>query len=56
MTYLTVDEAAELLRVSRRTILRMVDAGKIPSALKVGAQYRIPSTFVDEMKMSVAAK
>ena len=40
LKFLTLVEAAEILRVSRRTLLRMIKQKKIPS-LKVGGQWRI---------------
>ena len=49
-TYLTVDEVAERLRVSRMTIYRLVHAGKIRH-LKVGGSFRIPeSAYADYLK------
>jgi len=38
--FLTLVEAAEILRVSTRTLIRMIQKGKMP-ALKVGGQWRI---------------
>ena len=38
--YLTVQEAAEELRVSTATIYRLIEARKIP-VLRVGSQWRI---------------
>jgi excisionase family DNA binding protein len=40
--YLTVPQAAELLQVSEKTILRLIKAEKI-EARRVGRQWRIPS-------------
>ena len=40
LKFLTLVEAAEILRVSKRTLLRMIKQKKIPS-LKVGGQWRI---------------
>jgi len=37
---LTLNEAAELLQVSTRTLQRMIHSGQMP-ALKVGGQWRV---------------
>lgn len=37
---LTLTEAAEILQVSKRTLLRMIQQGDVP-AFKVGGQWRI---------------
>lgn len=37
---LTISDAAELLRVSEKTIRRMIEAGDIPAS-KIGGQWRI---------------
>ena len=39
--FLTVNEAAKVLRVGRRTVYRLVETGKVP-AKKTGGQWRIP--------------
>ena len=39
--FLTVNEAAKVLRVGRRTVYRLVETGKVP-AKKVGGRWRIP--------------
>ena len=39
--FLTVDEVAELLRVSARTVQRLLKEGKLPG-VRVGRQWRIP--------------
>lgn len=41
--FFTLDEVAEILRVSKRTIHRMIQQRKMP-AFKVGGQWRIPET------------
>lgn len=38
--FLTVNEAAEILRVSRDTVFSLIRSGKLP-AFKVGKQFRI---------------
>ena len=40
---LTLNEAAELLQVSTRTLQRMIHSGEMP-ALKVGGQWRVRET------------
>lgn len=37
---LTLEAAAEILQVSKRTLLRMIQKGEVP-AFKVGGQWRI---------------
>ncbi|MDH3958218.1 MAG: helix-turn-helix domain-containing protein [Actinomycetota bacterium] len=44
---LTVAEVATILRLSKMTVYRMVNAGTLP-ALKVGRSVRIPEHVVDE--------
>jgi excisionase family DNA binding protein len=47
LRFLTVPEAAELLQVSTRTLLRMVWRKELP-ALKVGGQWRISESRLTE--------
>ena len=44
--YLTVEEVAELVRVSRMTVYRWVRAGELP-AVRVGRSFRIPQDALD---------
>lgn len=46
--FLTVAEVAELARVSRMTVYRMVHAGELP-AIRVGKSYRVPQSAVEEL-------
>lgn len=46
MQYLTIAEVAEILRVHKRTVWLNIKKGNIP-AVKVGAQWRIPDTFLE---------
>lgn len=46
--FLTVAEVAELARVSRMTVYRMVHAGELP-AIRVGKSYRVPQAAVEQM-------
>jgi excisionase family DNA binding protein len=40
MLFLTLQQTAELLQLSRRTVMRMVQQKKLP-AFKVGGQWRV---------------
>jgi excisionase family DNA binding protein len=44
---LTVNEVANILRVSNMTVYRLVKSGQIP-AIRVGKNYRIKETDVNE--------
>ncbi len=46
--YLTVKEAAELLRVSTATVFRKLRSGELP-ATKFGRSWRIRRSVLDEM-------
>lgn len=46
--FLTVAEVAEMARVSRMTVYRMVHAGELP-AIRVGKSFRVPEAAVQEM-------
>ena len=54
---MTVDEVADYLRVTEKTIYRLLKRGKIP-ATKVGNQWRFDKTLIDEwlQRSSVGAK
>lgn len=39
--FVTVSEVAEVMRVSKMTVYRMIHAGNIP-AVRVGKSYRVP--------------
>jgi len=45
--FLTVAEVAELMRVSKMTVYRLVHAGELP-AVRFGRSYRVPETAVTE--------
>jgi excisionase family DNA binding protein len=45
--FATVAEAAEVLHVDRRTVLRAIDRGEIP-AVRVGQQLRVPVVWIRE--------
>ncbi len=43
--FLTVAEVADLMRVSKMTVYRLVHAGELP-AVRFGRSYRVPETAV----------
>jgi excisionase family DNA binding protein len=46
-TFLTIEEIAERLRVSRNTVVSLIDRGELP-AIRVRRQYRVKeSDFLD---------
>ncbi|MDN4610523.1 helix-turn-helix domain-containing protein [Arthrobacter burdickii] len=45
--FLTVAEVADLMRVSRMTVYRLVHAGDLP-AVQFGRSYRVPESAVGE--------
>jgi excisionase family DNA binding protein len=48
MTFLTVQEVADIMRVSSMTVYRMVHSGDIP-AIRFGRSFRIPQSAVTNM-------
>ena len=46
-TFLTVAEVAEMMRVSKMTVYRLVHAGELP-AVRVGRSFRVHESAVDE--------
>lgn len=52
--FLTVAEVAELMRVSKMTVYRMVHAGELP-AVRFGRSYRVPELAVaDALQRPIA--
>ena len=45
--FLTVAEVAELMRVSKMTVYRLVHSGEIP-AVRVGRSFRVPEKAVHD--------
>lgn len=45
--FLTVAEVADIMRVSKMTVYRMVHAGELP-AIRFGRSYRVPEAAVTE--------
>jgi excisionase family DNA binding protein len=52
---MTVDEVADYLRVTEKTIYRLLERGKIP-ATKVGRQWRFDTTSIDKWLRRNSAK
>lgn len=50
--FMTVAEVAELTRVSRMTVYRMVHAGELP-AVRVGRSFRVPEAAVRQLLAQV---
>lgn len=46
--FLTVAEVAEVMRVSKMTVYRMVHSGDLP-AVRMGRSFRVPQKAVEEM-------
>lgn len=52
--FLTVGEVAEIMRVSKMTVYRLVHAGELP-AVRFGRSYRVPESAVtDALRRPVA--
>ena len=53
--FLTLDEAAAMLQVSKRTLQRLIQRQKMPG-LKIGGQWRVPENrfmkWVDDQMVS----
>ncbi|EMY34542.1 excision promoter [Arthrobacter crystallopoietes BAB-32] len=45
--FLTVAEVAEVMRVSKMTVYRLVHAGDLP-AVRFGRSYRVPESAVEQ--------
>ncbi|MEZ3162062.1 helix-turn-helix domain-containing protein [Microbacterium sp. BWT-B31] len=46
--FLTVAEVADLMRVSKMTVYRLVHAGELP-AVRFGHSYRVPESAVSDL-------
>lgn len=46
-SFLTVAEVADMLRVSKMTVYRMVHSGDLP-AMQVGRSFRVPERAVEQ--------
>lgn len=50
LPFLTVDEAAQLVRLSTKTIYRLIDSGQIPAIRVAGSTHiRIPVAWRDSL-------
>lgn len=47
LTFFTVAEVAEVMRVSRMTVYRLVHSGELP-AVRVGRSFRVPQRAVHD--------
>lgn len=45
---MTVAEVADLMRVSKMTVYRMIHSGEIP-AVRVGKSFRVPQSAVQQL-------
>lgn len=52
--FLTVAEVADVMRVSRMTVYRMVHAGELP-AIRFGRSFRVPESAVEAVVKGDAA-
>jgi excisionase family DNA binding protein len=55
VVFLTVQEVADLMRVSSMTVYRMVHSGEIP-AIRFGRSFRIPQSAVAGMMGAVTGE
>ncbi len=46
--FLTVAEVADVMRVSKMTVYRLVHSGELP-AVRFGRSFRVPASAVDEV-------
>lgn len=46
--FLTVDEAADLLRINRKTLYEAIQRGEVPGVLRIRRTIRISRTALDE--------
>jgi len=54
MRFLTVQEVADVMRVSSMTVYRMVHSGEMP-AIRFGRSFRIPENAVSHLLAQVGA-
>lgn len=46
--FMTVTEVADVMRVSKMTVYRLIHAGELP-AIRVGKSFRVPQAAVDHL-------
>lgn len=51
--FMTVTEVADMMRVSRMTVYRMIHSGNLP-AVRFGRSYRVPSEAVQAIVTDAA--
>jgi len=55
-TYVTLDEAAGILRIHRDTLTARLQEHKIPGAFKIGRQWRIPRAAVEPPEFDILVR
>ncbi len=55
MRYLTVVEVAEVMRVSKMTVYRLLHSGELPG-VRVGRSFRVPADALDAYLRSPVVK
>jgi excisionase family DNA binding protein len=50
--FLTVAEVADMMRVSRMTVYRLVHSGELP-AIRFGRSFRVPESAVEQLLHAV---
>jgi excisionase family DNA binding protein len=53
--FLTVAEVADMMRVSRMTVYRLVHAGELP-AIRFGRSFRVPESAVEHLLQSATVR
>ena len=51
--FMTVAEVADVMRVSKMTVYRLIHSGELP-AVQFGRSYRVPETAVDSYLQAAA--
>lgn len=51
VSFLTVSEVADVMRVSKMTVYRMIHSGEMP-AVQFGRSYRVPESAVESVLQS----
>lgn len=49
MEFYTPHEVAEILRISYKTVYKLLKSGKLES-IKIGAHYRVPASAIEKLK------
>lgn len=56
LDFLTLKEVAKLLRITQRTLERLIASGQFPRPLKIGKCSRIPKSDFDDYLQGLFAK